>query len=405
MSDPVQVSGFTDALASLCDQRLVQSMYSECDVLMEGVLLTLHGDTHAQRRAIELQLFRRDFARYYESTVLPGIVAQTLAPDLERGQLDLHEFGARVTLNLSARIAGLDITPASAAAEDSALLLRIVRKFGEGATLFHSTRDKNQVRQEVADALEAFDAHFLQPAWQRRKGLLEAQSAEDAPELPRDILTLLLSNQAEQGWDDALIRREVAFFMQAASHSSANALVHCFHELVCWCHEHPADWERVETDPLFLQRCVHEALRLHPASPVAWRTASCPFSLADGQGVETGESVVIDLTEANQESSLFGEDSHRFNPHRHVRERVNPYGLTFGVGIHTCFGRELAGGSLPKTDTNPDEHHFGTLTSILRTLLEHGATPDPDTAPSRDDATVRANWKSYPLIFTRRETS
>ena len=64
MSDPVQVSGFTDALASLCDQRLVQSMYSECDVLMEGVLLTLHGDTHAQRRAIELQLFRRDFARY-----------------------------------------------------------------------------------------------------------------------------------------------------------------------------------------------------------------------------------------------------------------------------------------------------------------------------------------------------
>ena len=37
MSDPVQVSGFTDALASLCDQRLVQSMYTTLSTSFENV--------------------------------------------------------------------------------------------------------------------------------------------------------------------------------------------------------------------------------------------------------------------------------------------------------------------------------------------------------------------------------
>ena len=82
-------------------------MYGECDILMNDVLLTLHGEQHARRRAVELQLFRKDFARYYEHAVLPDIVVHTLALYLEQGSVDLPDFGARVTLNLSARIAGL----------------------------------------------------------------------------------------------------------------------------------------------------------------------------------------------------------------------------------------------------------------------------------------------------------
>ena len=109
---PARVTGYQNAFSALCDRRLVQSMYGECDVLLERVLLTLHGAAHAGRRAIEWKLFRRDFARYYESEVYPLTLSRTLAPYLKKGRVDLPEFGFRVNINLSADIAGIDRTAA-----------------------------------------------------------------------------------------------------------------------------------------------------------------------------------------------------------------------------------------------------------------------------------------------------
>lgn len=401
MTDTALVSGYQQAFEALCDKRLVQSMYSECDELMERVLLTLHGEAHAGRRAVELKLFRRDFTRYYEKEVYPTTLSATLAPYLERGHMDLPEFGFRVNINLSADIAGIDRDPHSH--EEIDCLIEIVRKFSEGATLFHSTRDKAEVRREVADALALLETRFLKPSRDRREAILRAIAEGHLPEdaAPRDILTVLLANQQEQGLDEAMIRREVAFFMQAASHSSANAMVHAFHEITMWCAERPEDRRRVNEDPFFLQRCVHESLRLHPASPVAWRAAQCPFHLPDGKVVESGDSVVIDLESANRQQDLFGDDAEQFNPHRHLADRIPPYGLTFGVGIHTCFGRDLAGGALPKEDSDRDSHHYGTLTSLLRSLFSRGCRPDPHMAPKLDPVTQRNNWGTYPVLINK----
>ena len=85
MSESARVCGYEHAHQALCDHRLVQSMYGECNVLMERVLLTLHGEAHTCRRAIEWRLFRRDFARFYESEVYPATLQQTLEPYLHRG--------------------------------------------------------------------------------------------------------------------------------------------------------------------------------------------------------------------------------------------------------------------------------------------------------------------------------
>lgn len=404
MTDVPVIYGYQQAFEALCDKRLVQSMYSECDELMERVLLTLHGADHARRRAVELKLFRRDFTRYYEKEVYPATLSATLAPYLEHGRMDLHEFGLRVNINLSADIAGIDRD--SHAQDETDCLLEIVRKFGEGATLFHSTRDKAEVRREVADALALLEARFLKPSRERRELILREIADGRLPEeaAPRDILTVLLANQTEQGLDEAMIRREVAFFMQAASHSSANAMVHAFHEITAWCNEHPEDRSRIDEDPFFLQRCVHESLRLHPASPVAWRAAQCPFHLPDGDVVESGDSVVIDLESANRQQDLFGNDADQFNPHRSLADRIPPYGLTFGVGIHTCFGRDLAGGALPKEDSDRDSHHYGTLTSLLRSLFSHGARPDPQASPTLDAVTQRNHWGSYPVLINKDST-
>jgi cytochrome P450 len=397
MTEATRIGGYHSAHEALCDRRLIQSMYNECDVLMDRVLLTLHGEAHAHRRAIEWRLFRRDFARYYEREVYPATLAQTLAPYLASGRMDLPEFGFRVNINLSSDIAGIDRTEGSES--ETSALVAYTRKFSEGATLFHSTRDKNVVRGEVANALQGFKEQFFEPSKTRRESLLRRIAAGELAEgsAPRDILTVLLANRDEQDLNDDMILREVAFFMQAGSHSSANALTHCFHEITQWCLTHPEDRARLATDDAFLQRCVHESLRLHPASNVAWRTASEPFTLADGTDIPAGGTVIIDLMSANLEPELFGEDAASFNPHREIAHRIPPFGLTFGIGIHTCFGRDIAGG-LGQTKDVAQAPHIGTLSNLLKSLLANHARPDPEAPPVADTATERPNWGSYPLL-------
>ena len=398
MTETTRIGGYHSAHEALCDHRLIQSMYNECDVLMDRVLLTLHGEAHTHRRAIEWRLFRRDFARYYEREVYPATLAQTLTPYLASGRMDLPEFGFRVNINLSSDIAGID--RAKGSESETSALVAYTRKFSEGATLFHSTRDKNVVRREVAKALREFKEQFFEPSKARRESLLRRIAAGEMAEesAPRDILSVLLANQHKQDLDDDMILREVAFFMQAGSHSSANALTHCFHEITQWCLTHQEDRARLATDDEFLRRCVHESLRLHPASAAAWRTASEPVTLADGTDIPAGGTVIIDLMSANLEAELFGEDAAYFNPHREIAHRIPPFGLTFGIGIHTCFGRDIAGGLGQAKDAG-QAPHIGTLSNLLKNLLANHARPDPKMPPVADTATERPNWGSYPLLI------
>ena len=55
----------------------------------------------------------------------------------------------------------------------------------------------------------------------------------------------------------------------------------------------------------------------------------------------------------------------------------NVYGLSFGLGMHSCIGRNLAAGVVPKEDTDPNDHHYGTVALILNKLFEYNAQPDP----------------------------
>ena len=399
MRESAKVDGYQRAFDTLCDRRLEQSMYGECDILMKDVLLTLHGDRHTVRRSLEMQLFKRDFIRYYEREIYPVTLEATLKPYLEKGHMNLVEFGGRVNINLSADLAGVDRDAESP--EELDLLLSISKKFAEGATLFHSTRNKDEVRSEVSDRLAFFREKFLAPSWSRREQVLLdiANGRAMKDDLPRDVLTILLANRDKHDLDDDMIAREVAFFLQAATHSSANALVHVFHEIYQWCMERPEAFDRVRQDPFFLQRCVHEGLRLHPASPVAWRTSTCPFQLLSGDEVNRGDSVVVDLQTSNQDESVFGMAPETFDPYREVPGKIPSFGLTFGVGVHTCFGRDLAGGSLLGRSANPDRHYFGTLTNLMRSLLKHNVRPDPDNAPVLDSATTRSNWANYPVLI------
>jgi hypothetical protein len=163
---------------------------------------------------------------------------------------------------------------------------------------------------------------------------------------------------------------------------------------------------RLRADPLFLQRCVHESMRLHPASPVAWRrpTKRVVFECtAHPAGIELGpdDLVVLELRDANRDPAIFGTDAAHFNPHREIPAGHKPFGLSFGTGLHACLGQDLAAGLVPGPDSDPARHLFGTVPRLAWTLLQHGAHPDPADPATIDPNTSRGNWGRYPVRFER----
>jgi len=398
----LEVAGYDDVSEILRHKDLRQSMYDAGAVITDRVLLTLHGEEHRQRRLLEFRVFRRDFFHHYETEVFPAAVIETLDPFVARGGGDLLDFAFRVTMNLTADFAGID-RPARSLGETEQLL-RLVRIFSEGATLVHSTRDAGEVNSEVRAALAELDETFLRSSMARRQSLLARFASGDIAEdaLPRDVLTVLLRNEDRLNLPHDVLLREIAFYLQAGSHSTGNSTAHAFHDLACWLDAHPEDEARVRAEPFFLQRCVFESFRLHPASPVAWRRPVCPVSLAGGRAATEDDTVVLDLHAANREPAIFGADADRFNPHREVRRPVPPYGLTFGTGVHLCLGRDLDGGVIPSADSDPATHQYGIVTRLLAELRARGARPDPDRPPSSATHTQRANWGEYPVVFDAR---
>jgi len=389
------ISGYRACEAALRNPELKQALYDAGAVVMEGVLLTLHGEAHAERRAVEVRVFRRNFLQHYAREVYPVTLEETLRPFIAAGRGDLIELGYRATVNLTADFAGIDRPERTVAETES--LIRLVKSFSEGATMVHSTRDRGELEAEVRASLEQFDREFHAPSAARRRALLAA-GPEGAASLPRDVLTVIL--EAELLPDPAQRNREMAFYMQAGAHSTANAVVHAFHEIGLWAGGDAGRWARL-ADPAFLQRCVHESLRLHPASPESWRSAMADLVLEEAGAVAPGDRIVLKLAEANRDRQVFGADAADFNPDRVLPSGVLPSGLTFGVGLHSCLGRELDGGVLARLGSDPSTLQIGIVALMVQRLLALGAVLDPDDLPTADSRTSRPNWGRYPVIFAK----
>jgi len=395
----INVTGYKEANQTLSIPDLKQSLYDEGKVLMDRVLVTLHGEEHRSRRLLEMRIFKKDFFQYYETQVLPRVVEQTLAKFLPSGRTDLMDFGARALLDLTADFAGVDRPLGTE--EERSTLVRLLKGLGAAATLGQFAGDREPVREALRATLREFDERFFTPSAERRKQLImrfQAGAITEA-ELPRDILTILLRNEDGVDLSRDMILRETAFYYLAGAHTSVHSLTHAMHEMFQWGEKHPADRERIHRDPLFVQRCVHESMRLHPTSPIAQRKPLCPVHLPSGDDAAMEDTVVIDLFAANRQVSTFGLDAAEFNPHRQMPASQPPYGLTFGVGVHTCLGRNLAAGEVAKAGTNPAAHQYGTVTLLALALIKHNARPDPQNPPRRDEQIAREAWASYPVLL------
>lgn len=401
MQEPqtITITSYSSARDAYRQKALRQALYDAGEVIMADVIVNLHGDEHRSRRRLENRLFRRDRMEDYEKRRFPQVIEQTIAPHVEAGGCELVKLSHQLMMNLAATTAGVDRplgTP-----EETFHLYGYLMTFIEGATLAHYTGDKDAMAAEVATQLEEFDTEFLTPSIARRRQALEAVAAGEIEEseVPVDVLTTLLRNEDDLHLPHETIRRETSFYLLAGAHTSATAFVRTLHRLFSWEAEHPEEADVIRTDPVAVQRCMHETVRLEPSSPVAMRWALEDITLRDGTEIPEGSKVVIDLTSVNRDPEVFGADAQDFNPHRELPEGVSPWGLSFGSGMHACIGQDLAGGLPFDEGDDIEEHLHGLVPVAVQWMLNHGARPVPGDPPQMDTTTARPYWGSYPVRF------
>ena len=369
-SESRNLTEFKSALSLLVKRDVHQAMYERCPSLMADVLLNLEGNTHRTRKRLLMPLYRRESAKALEDWVTCQLLPEMDPLIRASSTQDLVQLAQLAMLRVSVRLLGLP----SDCAEPR--LLQLVDTFSASATAAQSMEHEDTLTQQLQNALTLFDEHYFQPHFARARS--DAQSMTVLP---------LLKHGLEQGVLDKVdCLKEAAFFLQASLYSTANALVHGFHELAGWFAERPNERIRFVEEPLWAQRCVAEALRLHPASPVMVRRYQ-------------GDQLDFDLVAINQDRDVFGDDANRFDPYRRV-EALRPYsGLTFGVGHHSCPGRELAAGLVRTEKRGGDETQIGAITRLLIHWMKHGLKANPNEAPVRMTGTTRLNWASYPVVF------
>ncbi len=399
------VTDHEGCIHALRQPDLRQSLYDAAALMMEHVLVNLHGEAHRQRRTVEAAIFRKDVFLRYEKSILPRTLDETLAPYQAAGGGDLVDIGYRIMMNLTVDFAGIDRPLRTA--EETGELLSLLKDFSLAPALGQSLEaDVEPRKQRIRDAMARFDQRFLQPSLARRKALLADCEAGriEREVLPADVLMALVAGQDRLQMTAPQLVQEGIFYMLAGAHTTIHSLTHAVHEILDWVAANPAGAGLLREDPFFVQRCVYESVRLHPSSPVAKRRALDDVTLASGDVAAAGEEVVVDLRSANRSQALFGPAPDRFDPHRPIAKGALPYGLSMGHGMHACLGRNLAIGVEPKAGSDPALHQYGVVPLIVTALLKRGITRDPAGTPAKDETITRITWSRYPVLF-RPETA
>lgn len=400
MSDPITITSYEEARLAYRQKDLRQALYDAGEVIMEDVLVNLHADEHRARRRVENRLYVRDTFFHYERDLFPSIISATVDPYIAEGQAELVSLGHQLMMNLAAFTAGVDRPEGTP--EETFRLYDYLGTFIEGATLAHYTGDKEAKTAEIEVALDRFGDEFLKPGIERRRGLLAQHAAGeiDDDDLPKDVLTVLLRNEDDLEISYESVRREVAFYLLAGAHTSATAFTRVCHNILGWVTNHPEDEDLVRSDRLFVQRATHETIRLQPSSPTAMRWALADIELGTGTSINKGDKVVIDLISVNRDTSVFGLDAEDFNPRRTTPDGVQPYGLSFGLGMHACIGQDMAAGLVHREDQELKNHLFGLVPGAIQYLFDHGVSLDPNDPPEMDESTSRPYFGRYPVLFS-----
>ena len=403
----IVLSSYEQIVQALTNPHLSRTFdkrsYAEGNV-REGVVSTMHGRAHRNRRRLENAQFRPDALATYEQDLFPPIAERFVSEAAAHGEADVFVLGEMLSIVLAAKRAGFDFDDTNRDEHDD--IVRYVDEFSQASALVDA-RDPDAIRSAVKKAFAEFADQFGRPSMDRRLRALAAAERGDIPrsEVPHDILTALLQHRDDPELnltDDLVIVREAATYLQGGTHTSSQTLINALDLLFGARESRPDYWERIKTDLGFAQRCMHETLRLRPTTPRAKRRAEEATTVTEID-VPQGALVILDLHTANRDPDIFGPNADQFDPDREVAGRLPRWGLSFGAGPHICPGRKVAGG-LPQTEAfdsrRADDHLYGLVAMMIQTVAKREPVPHPDKPQARDDRTERfTRWAEYWVRF------
>ena len=378
---------------------------NERTVFLEDTLIMSEGRRHTELKQLFAPLMSRQAMAYYELHLVEPVIREAIAEmQTKRGpdgvvRADAVPLITAALTRISARVTGVDgvDTP-----ERTDRFRDLVLVLSAATTGSFSTRPVEEVIQEGRDAMSALIDEYLRGSLDRRKDLMRRHRAGEigAGDLPRDMLTsLCLQNDLERPDDSEKIPyvwRQCALFLTASIKTTSHSLPHVFVHLDEWLTEHPEDRTRLK-DPEFLHRAAAKSLRLHQTSPARFRAAARDVTLSTGRKVAVGEMVALHAPPANVQTEVFGPDARYFNPYRQTPPGKQPWGMTFGLGVHSCIGQNLVTGIKNKNDEKLGAQ--GTAVRIMAALYALGAELDPDNPPRSPHDSLHDHYDSVPMIL------
>jgi len=376
----------------------------ERTIFLEDTLIMSEGQRHSELKQLFAPLMSRQAVAYYELHLVEPVIRSVIdeikaRPDADGNiRLDAVRLIHAALTRISAQITGIDgvDTP-----ERTERFRKLVLILSESTTGSFSRRPAETI-QMGRDATAALVDEFMQTSLDRRIELATRHRAGELEmaDLPRDVLMSLCLKDDLARPDDGekipYVWRQCALFLTAAIKTTSHSLPHVFFHLDEWIRAHPEDREKL-SDPEFLHKAAAESFRLHQTSPARFRSAARDVTLSTGRKVAQGEMVALYAPAANVQTEVFGEDGRYFNPRREVPKGMQPWGMTFGLGVHSCIGRNLVTGIQNKADDKHGTH--GTAVRILKALYDLGAELDPVNPPTRPEESMHDTFETMPMIL------
>jgi unspecific monooxygenase len=278
------------------------------NLLHRTSLLEREGEPHDRLRALVAGVFNRGHTARLEPRVralADRLVAELATRIRDAGSADLMTGVAHVLpVEVIAELLGLpeDVRP-SLRGWSTAIVAMYEPALGE-------------VRRRAAEAASAAFVDAL-------RDLTEFRRTHPGDDLVSDLVAARLDADELVG--------TAALLLMAGHEATVNVLGNGVLALL----RHPAEWERLRSDPELDAACVEELIRYDPPLQLFERTAVRDTEVA-GHPVPAGTRIAALLGAAARDPQVFPRADEL-----DVGRRPNPH-LGFGAGVHYCLGAPLA---------------------------------------------------------------
>jgi len=173
-------------------------------------------------------------------------------------------------------------------------------------------------------------AYLMDHIATRRSALEAGESGADAPD---DLTTALVRARTESGQQlsDEDILSVASQLLVGGNETTTSLITNLMWRVL----QQPARWQRMIDAPELVDGAMEESLRYDPPVLGLYRTTTRDVSL-HGTVIPEGAKVYLIYAAANRDQRVFSD------PDEFQLERPRSRHLAFGLGVHSCLGKQLA---------------------------------------------------------------